>query len=253
MNSFVVFLSGLVCCFVKEGYFFMEVVQIVVVEVWQVRVVLVYYLVVGGYVSVVVVVCFVVEEFGDFLIDLNIFFKEMMVKDIVDFKLIIKYIILLLLWWGSCLFVVVFDFINFLVLEEICFNIGFNVEMVIVEDDKLCCWIDQLELEYEGKVFDNLDDDLDNLESSGVDVDVFSIEDVVVGLDDVLIVRFVNKLLFDVIKGGVLDLYFEFYEKIYWVWFCQDGILEIVVKLLIIIVSKLVVCLKVMVWMDIFE
>ena len=119
---------------------------------------------------------------------------------------------------------------NLPALEEIRFNTGLNVETVIAEDDKLRRWIDQLESEQEGKAFDNLDDDLDNLETASADADASGTEDAAAGSDDAPIVRFVNKLLLDAIKGGASDLHFEPYEKTYRVRFRQDGILETVAK-----------------------
>lgn len=71
--------------------------------------------------------------------------------------------------------------------------------------------------------------------------------------DDVLIIVYINKILMDVIKKGVLDLYFEFYEYWYCVCFWIDGILYEMVSLLNSLVSCLFVCIKVMLWLDIVE
>ena len=180
----------------------MEAAQTAAAEARQARVALVHHLVAGGQVSAAVVARSAAEEFGDPLIDLNTFSKEAMVKDIVDPKLITKHTILPLLRRGSRLFVAVSDPTNLPALEEIRFNTGLNVETVIAEDDKLRRWIDQLESEQEGKAFDNLDDDLDNLETGTVDADASAGEDAAAGSDDAPIVRFVNKLLLDAIKSG---------------------------------------------------
>ena len=113
----------------------MEAAQTAATEARQARVALVHHLVAGGHVSAAVVARSAAEEFGDPLIDLNTFSKEMMVKDLVDPKLITKHSILPLLRRGSRLFVAVSDPTNLPALEEIRFNTGLNVETVIVEDE----------------------------------------------------------------------------------------------------------------------
>ncbi|MEP6388808.1 MAG: type IV-A pilus assembly ATPase PilB, partial [Halioglobus sp.] len=219
MNSSAASLSGLARRLVKEGHLSMEAAQTAAAEARQARAALVHHLVAGGHVSAAVVARSAAEEFGDPLIDLNTFSKDAMVKDIVDPKLITKHTILPLLRRGSRLFVAVSDPTNLPALEEIRFNTGLNVETVIAEDDKLRRWIDQLESEQEGKAFDNLDDDLDNLETADTDAVPSGGEDAAAGSDDAPIVRFVNKLLLDAIKGGASDLHFEPYEKTYRVRF----------------------------------
>ena len=115
----------------------MEAAQTAAAESRQARVALVHHLVAGGHVGAGVVARCAAEEFGDPLIDLNTFSKDMMVKDLVDPKLITKHTILPLLRRGSRLFVAVSDPTNLPALEEIRFNTGLNVETVIAEDDKL--------------------------------------------------------------------------------------------------------------------
>ncbi|UWN48936.1 Type II secretion system protein E [Alcanivorax sp. ALC70] len=193
------------------------------------------------------------EEFGDPLVDLNAVAPDTVAKDVVDPKLITKHTILPLLRRGSRLFVAVSDPTNLPALEEIRFNTGLNVETVIVEDDKLRRWIDQLESEQEGKAFDDLDDDLDNLETADTEPAEAGGEDAGAGSDDAPIVRFVNKLLLDAIKSGSSDLHFEPYEKAYRVRFRQDGILQTVSKPPVNIASKLAARLKVMARLDISE
>lgn len=98
--------------------------------------------------------------------------------------------------------------------------------------------------------------DFGDIDFDGVDVgkvESVSQDDGGDDVEDVFVVCFVNKMLFDVICGGFFDLYFEFYEKIYWVCFCIDGMFYEVVKLLIQLVSCIFVCFKVMVGLDIFE
>ena len=231
----------------------MEAAQAAASEAREARVALVHHLVVGGRIPAAIVARSAAEEFGDPLVDLDTIAPDALIKDVVDPKLITKHTILPLLRRGNRLFVAVSDPTNLPALEEIRFNTGLNVETVIVEDDKLRRRIDLLESEQEGKAFQGLDDDLDNLETADTEPAPSGGEDAGSGSDDAPIVRFVNKLLLDAIKGGASDLHFEPYEKAYRVRFRQDGILQTVSKPPVNIASKLAARLKVMARLDISE
>ncbi|WP_426769486.1 ATPase, T2SS/T4P/T4SS family, partial [Pseudomonas aeruginosa] len=71
--------------------------------------------------------------------------------------------------------------------------------------------------------------------------------------DDAPVVRFVNKMLLDAIRGGSSDLHFEPYEKIYRVRFRTDGMLHEVAKPPIQLASRISARLKVMAGLDISE
>jgi len=184
-------------------------------------------------------------------IEADFFQRDSLVKDLVDPKLITKHHVLPLFRRGSRLFVAVADPTNLPALEEIRFNTGLNVETIIVEQDKLTHWIDNLESDSEDSAFDDLDDGLDDLDIGAAEEK--TTDETKSGSDDAPIVRFVNKLLLDAIKGGASDLHFEPYEKTYRVRFRQDGILKTVSKPPVNIASKLSARLKVMSRLDISE
>ena len=204
----------------------------------------------SGKLSAKVVANAVAEEFGDPILDLSAFQRDSLIRDLVDPKLITKHHVLPLFRRGSRLYVAVADPTNLPALEEIRFNTGLNVETIIVEEDKLTHWIDNLESEADEGAFDDLDDGLDDLNISAAEE---KDDETKSGSDDAPIVRFVNKLLLDAIKGGASDLHFEPYEKSYRVRFRQDGILQTVSKPPINIASKLAARLKVMSRLDISE
>lgn len=214
------------------------------------RVSLVFQLVSSQAISAQLLACAVAEEFGDPVLDLSTFHKDSLVKDLVDPKLVNKHHVLPLFRRGSRLFVGVSDPTNLAALEEIRFNTGLNVETIVVEEDKLSQWIDNLEAESEENAFDDLDDGLDDLDISGGEEKT---DETKSGSDDAPIVRFVNKILLDAIKSGSSDLHFEPYEKSYRIRFRQDGILQTVSKPPINIASKLSARLKVMSRLDISE
>ena len=250
MTSQTLSFSGLPQRLIRQDLLSAEDMQQVQKQAKEERVSLVHQLVASGKLSAQVVAGAVAEEFGDPILDLSAFHKESLIKDLVDPKLITKHHVLPLFRRGSRLFVAVADPTNLPALEEIRFNTGLNVETIIVEQDKLTHWIEHLESEAEGSAFDDLDDDMGDLDVGPAEA---TPDETKSGSDDAPIVRFVNKLLLDAIKGGASDLHFEPYEKTYRVRFRQDGILKTVSKPPINIASKLSARLKVMSRLDISE
>ncbi|AFT71739.1 Type IV-A pilus assembly ATPase PilB [Alloalcanivorax dieselolei B5] len=245
-------LSGLARRLVNEGHLSTEQVMEAAGAARREQMPLVRRLVGSGLLTAATVARASAEEFGDPVIDLDAFSPDVLVKDLVDTKLIARHTVLPLYKRGSRLFVAVSDPTNLPALEEIRFNTGLNVETVIVEDDKLTRWIDRLESEAEGKAFADLDEGLDNLDVANGEPAADS-KDESNGADDAPIVRFVNKLLLDAIKGGASDLHFEPYEKTYRVRFRQDGVLQTMSKPPINSASKIAARLKVMARLDISE
>ena len=250
MTSQTASFSGLPHRLIQQGLLDTESAQQILQQARQEKTSLVRQIVASGKLTARQVAGAVAEEFGDPILDLSSFQRDSLVKDLVDPKLINKHHVLPLFRRGSRLFVAVSDPTNLPALEEIRFNTGLNVETVIVEEDKLTQWIDAVESETEGDAFGDLDDGLDNLDIGGGEEKKDETQS---GADDAPIVRFVNKLLLDAIKGGASDLHFEPYEKTYRVRFRQDGILQTVSKPPINIASKLSARLKVMSRLDISE
>src|SRR5690606_16723563 len=71
--------------------------------------------------------------------------------------------------------------------------------------------------------------------------------------DDAPIVRFVNKVLLDAIKGGASDIHIEPYEKTYRVRFRVDGILKEIARPPLNIATRICARVKIMSQMDISE
>jgi len=251
MTSQTLSFSGLPQRLIRQELLTAEEIQQAQKQAREERMSLVYQLVTSGKLSANVVAGAVAEEFGDPILDLSTFQRDSLVKDLVDPKLITKHHVLPLFRRGSRLFVAVADPTNLPALEEIRFNTGLNVETIIVEQDKLTHWIDNLESDSEDSAFDDLDDGLDDLDIGASEEK--TTDETKSGSDDAPIVRFVNKLLLDAIKGGASDLHFEPYEKTYRVRFRQDGILKTVSKPPVNIASKLSARLKVMSRLDISE
>ncbi|PAU51102.1 type IV-A pilus assembly ATPase PilB [Pseudomonas indica] len=191
------------------------------------------------------------EQFGVALFDLSTIDKEGQPKDLVSEKLVRQHRALPLWRRGNKLYVAVSDPANHQAITDIQFSTGLNTESILVEDDKLG---DAIEKFFESST--NAMADLGDVDLDGVDIE--SVEDekqdaTGTDADDAPVVRFVNKMLLDAIKGGSSDLHFEPYEKAYRVRFRTDGILHEVAKPPIQLASRIAARLKVMASLDISE
>ena len=192
------------------------------------------------------------EQFGVAFLDLNAIDKEGQPKDLVSEKLIRQHRVLPLWRRGNKLFVAVSDPANHQAVTDIQFSTGLNTESILVEDDKLG---DAIEKFFESSASGM--EDLGDVDLDGVDIEAVDEDKADAGAggdsDDAPVVRFVNKMLLDAIKGGSSDLHFEPYEKAYRVRFRTDGILHEVAKPPIQLASRIAARLKVMASLDISE
>jgi type IV pilus assembly protein PilB len=192
------------------------------------------------------------EQFGVAFLDLTCVDKDSQPKDLVSEKLIRQHRALPLWRRGNKLFVGISDPTNHQAVTDIQFSTGLNTEAILVEDDKLG---DAIE-----KFFDSASngmEDLGDIDLDGVDVEAVDDDkkDTPGGVDadDAPVVRFVNKMLLDAIRGGSSDLHFEPYERSYRVRFRTDGMLHEVAKPPIQLASRIAARLKVMAALDISE
>ncbi|MFZ6047438.1 type IV-A pilus assembly ATPase PilB [Pseudomonas sp. CR3202] len=192
------------------------------------------------------------EQFGVAFLDLSGVDSESQPKDLVSEKLIRQHRALPLWRRGNKLFVGISDPTNHQAVTDIQFSTGLNTEAILVEDDKLG---DAIE-----KFFDSATSGMEDLGDVDLDgVDVEAVDDDKkdnpggVDADDAPVVRFVNKMLLDAIRGGSSDLHFEPYERSYRVRFRTDGMLHEVAKPPIQLASRIAARLKVMAALDISE
>lgn len=192
------------------------------------------------------------EQFGVAFFDLSAIDKDGQPKDLVSEKLLRQHRVIPLWRRGNKLFVGVSDPTNHQAVTDIQFSTGLTTEAILVEDDKLG---DAIE-----KFFDSASsgmDDLGDVDLDGVDIEAVDDDKQDNGAgesaDDAPVVRFVNKMLLDAIKGGSSDLHFEPYERSYRVRLRTDGILHEVARPPIQLASRISARLKVMAALDISE
>ena len=193
------------------------------------------------------------EEFGLPVLDLAAFDFELMPKELVSRDLIEKHRVLPLFQRGNRLFVAQSDPSAIVAVDEIKFNTGMTVEAVLVEEDKLAHAVDKF-LAANDNSFGDLGGDLEDVDLEDPEArDKEQEADKESTGDDAPIVRFVNKMLLDAIKGGASDIHFEPYEKHYRVRYRTDGVLHEVAHPPVNLAGKVAARLKVMSKMDISE
>ncbi|GGH89309.1 type IV-A pilus assembly ATPase PilB [Pseudomonas fluvialis] len=192
------------------------------------------------------------EQFGIAMLDLSSIDKDSQPRDLLSEKLARQHRVLPLYKRGSKLFIALSDPANHQAVTDVQFSTGMTTEALLVEDDKLGNAIDKFYESDTSALGDLGDVDLDGLDVEATNDDN---KDAGVGDDseDAPVVRFVNKMLLDAIKGGSSDLHFEPYEKAYRVRFRTDGILHEVARPPIQLAPRLSARLKVMAGLDISE
>ncbi len=193
------------------------------------------------------------DQFGVAFFDLSSLDKESQPKELVSEKLVRQHRVLPLWKRSNKLFLAISDPSNHQAITDIQFSTGLNTEAILVEDDKLGEAIEKY-FESASTGLDGLADvDLDGIDVEGVRDGTKDGEGEASDADDAPVVRFVNKMLLDAIKGGSSDLHFEPYEHTYRVRFRTDGILHEVARPPIQLASRLAARLKVMAALDISE
>ena len=196
------------------------------------------------------------DEFGTPLLDLAAFNLDACPKSLVDIKLVEKHHTIPLFRRGNRLYLAVSDPTNLHALDEIKFHTGISTEAVLVDESALTRVMQKFLKAAEEASGDNFGDlegvgledlDIEGGDGKAEDTDARS------DADETPIVRFVNKILVDAIRGGASDVHFEPYEKNYRIRYRTDGILHEVAKPPVALAPRLAARLKVMSQMDISE
>ena len=246
-------LTGLARRFVDDGLLDEETAKDAFIQASQNRIPLITYLTQNQLADSSRLAFSAAMEFGVSVLDLESFLPEMMPEKVVDEKLVRKHNALPLYKRGNRLFIAVSDPTNIQALDEIKFNTGLSTDAILVDDSKLRAAIDKY-LESQDTTMGDLDEaDLEGVETEGGegedDDGAVSATDV----DDAPIVKYVNKMLLDAIRGGASDIHFEPYEKIYRVRYRTDGILKEVSRPSIKLAPKISARVKIMAQLDISE
>ncbi len=194
------------------------------------------------------------NEFGVPLFDLDAVTPDLDTLKLVSDKLLAKHRMLPLFRRGKKLFLGVADPTHLHAVDEIKFQTGLGVDVIVVEDDKLQKAIDQAIEQVDsriGALTSDTDVGLESLEVSGGDEEIDDKDSQ--DIEDAPIVRFVNKVMLDAVRRGASDIHFEPFEKMYRVRLRMDGVLKELAQPPVQLGGKLAARLKVMARLDIAE
>ncbi|GAB2197124.1 type IV-A pilus assembly ATPase PilB [Sessilibacter sp. MAH4] len=253
MNQQIQQLSGLAKRLVSDGILSEEDARNAVKNAKAEKIPLAWYIANAQLASAKAVAQISSDEFGTPIFDIDAIRPDAIPRGLIDNKLVQKHHTLPLFKRGNRLFIGLSDPTNLSAIDEIKFNTGLSTEAVLIEGDKLQKAIEAYLQEDENisSISGLEDESLENLDVQAVE-DGNGEEDTS-EVDEAPIVRFVNKVLLDAIKGGASDIHFEPYEKTFRVRYRRDGILIEVARPPVNLATRISARLKVMSQMDISE
>ncbi len=195
---------------------------------------------------------FAAETFGYPLLDIGTVDRAAIPHDAVDRKLMYKHQVVPLSKRQNRLALAVADPSNMRALDEIRFQTGLQVDLIIVEADKLAKLAEAL-VESAGDALsdmtgDEFDTDLLAQSAPGEQADDGGSD-----AEDAPVVKFIQKILIDAINEGASDIHFEPYEKYYRVRVRTDGTLREIAQPPIVLKEKIAARIKVISRLDISE
>ncbi|THF63619.1 type IV-A pilus assembly ATPase PilB [Pseudothauera nasutitermitis] len=207
-----------------------------------------------GLISTRNVASFAAETFGYPLLDVAALDKSSLPRDAIDRKLTAKHQVVALGKRQNRLVVAIADPSNMRVLDEIRFQTGLQVDLVVAEADKLAKLAESLSESAEQSLKDLTGDefDMDLLDQEGGPAEA-SADDAASEVDDAPVVRFIQKVLIDAINEGASDIHFEPYEKYYRIRVRTDGVLREVAQPPLVLKEKIAARIKVISRLDISE
>jgi len=197
---------------------------------------------------------FAAETFGYPLIDISAIDRASIPRDAIDRKLMSKHQIVALGKRQNRMVVAAADPSNMRALDEIRFQTGLQVDLVVAEADRLGRLADSLSESTEQTLKDLTGEefDMDLLQQQETPGDQAS-EDAAQEVDDAPVVKFIQKVLIDAINEGASDIHFEPYEKYYRIRVRTDGVLREVAQPPLVLKEKIAARIKVISRLDISE
>lgn len=206
----------------------------------------------SGLVSARDLATFCSETFGYPLIDLSAFNEQSLPENLVDHKLMASQRIIALGKRGNKVSIAISDPTDTAALDQIKFQTGLTVEIIIAQHDVLLKLLEKLGKTTEQNLSDLAGDGFD-IEFKEEELNSGAAEAQAAEVDDAPVVRFLQKMLVDAINMGASDLHFEPFEKFYRIRFRVDGELREIAQPPLAIKDKLVSRVKVISKLDISE
>lgn len=197
---------------------------------------------------------FAAETFGYPLLDIAALDATSIQREGVDRKLLAKHQVIPLAKRQNRLIIATADPSNMRALDEIRFQSGMQVDLVVTEAAKLAKVVEKLAESTEQTLRDLTGDGLevDLLEGVGAPAELDG-DDANQEVDDAPVVRYIQKILIDAINEGASDIHFEPYEKMYRIRVRTDGVLREVAQPPLVLKDKIAARIKVISRLDISE
>ena len=201
------------------------------------------------------VACFAAETFGYPVIDIAALDAGMVQRDAIDRKLMNKHQVVPLTKRQNRLVIATADPANMRILDEIRFQSGMQLDLVVAEADKLAKIVEKLSESTEQtlKELTGEDFDMDLLDQEETSGDKNADDSAQQEVDDAPVVRFIQKVLIDAINEGASDIHFEPYEKFYRIRVRTDGVLREIAQPPLVLKEKIAARIKVISRLDISE
>lgn len=208
----------------------------------------------GGAITPRDLASFCSETFGYPQLDLNLFDEAQLPEKVIDHKMMLSNRVVVLSKKGNKVTVAISDPTNSNAIDQIKFQTGLSVDLVIVQHDALAKLVEKLSKTSEQSITDLTSDDYE-MEFSEEDLNsgVADTSQAAAEIDDAPVVKFLQKMLIDAINMGASDLHFEPFEKFYRIRFRVDGELREIAQPPLAIKDKLVSRIKVISKLDISE
>jgi len=197
---------------------------------------------------------FASETFGYPLLDIGAINQDFLPGKVIDANLARKHQVIALSQRTNPnrLILAIADPSNMRIFDEIRFQTGMQLELVIAEVDKLAKFVEEkgasaketlekLSIEDEMGALDFASESEPDSSATASDV------------DDAPIVKFIQKILVDAINEGASDVHFEPYEKYYRIRVRTDGVLHEIVQPPLVLKEKIAARIKVISRLDISE
>jgi type IV pilus assembly protein PilB len=187
------------------------------------------------------------------LLDLDGFDTNYLVEGIVDPKIATQHRLIGLKKHEKRIIVAISDPTNLQAVDQIKFQAQVPVDLVLVEHDKLLGLVEQQNKSSEARHAEQAGDDIDLDDIGFLEAEAAISGSADSEVEDIPVVRFLQKMLIDAINMGASDLHFEPYEKSYRIRYRIDGILKEIAQPPVIIKEKLASRIKVISKLDISE
>ena len=207
-----------------------------------------------GLLSALNIATFAAETFGYPLLDIAAVDPTSIQREGVDSKLLAKHQVIPLSKRQNRLIIATADPSNMRALDEIRFQSGMQVDVVVTEATKLAKVVEKLAESAAQTLRDLTGDELelDLLEGAPAASEGAG-EDANQEVDDAPVVRYIQKILLDAINEGASDIHFEPYEKMYRIRVRTDGMLREVAQPPLVLKEKIAARIKVISRLDISE